>query len=68
MFKLIGGAVVCGFALYGLMTYLERTTLKAASGPDIAAPAMDANGAAQSHVGGRASSLDSAAGAHAVDG
>ena len=25
MFKLIGSVVVCGFALYGLMKYLERT-------------------------------------------
>lgn len=25
MFKLIGGAVVGGFALYGLMNYLDRT-------------------------------------------
>lgn len=25
MFKLIGGAVVFGFALYGLVTYLDRT-------------------------------------------
>ena len=24
MFKLIGGVVVCGFALYGLVTYLSR--------------------------------------------
>ncbi|WP_231734322.1 hypothetical protein [Noviluteimonas gilva] len=28
MFKLIGGAVVCGFALYGLAIYLDRTNVK----------------------------------------
>lgn len=33
MFKLIGGAVVCGFALYGLVTYLSRTKRAAAIKP-----------------------------------
>ncbi|WP_374499714.1 hypothetical protein [Pseudoxanthomonas sp.] len=28
MFKLIGGAIVCGFALYGLAIYLDRTNVK----------------------------------------
>ena len=28
MFKLIGGAVVCGFALYGLVKYLSRPQLE----------------------------------------
>lgn len=28
MFKPIGGAVVCGFALYGLAIYLDRTNVK----------------------------------------
>ena len=31
MFKLIGVAVVSGFAVYGLVTYLGRTTSKDAS-------------------------------------
>lgn len=28
MFKLIGGAVVCGFALYGLAKYLSLAKMK----------------------------------------
>ena len=28
MFKVIGGVVICGFALYGLMKYLERPLVK----------------------------------------
>lgn len=28
MFKLIGGAVVCGFSLYGLVKYLERPPVR----------------------------------------
>jgi len=33
MFKLIGGAVVFGFALYGLVTYLDRTKSQAVLKP-----------------------------------
>ncbi|CAN4280796.1 hypothetical protein LJR125_003704 [Pseudoxanthomonas sp. LjRoot125] len=33
MFKLIGGVVVCGFALYGLVTYLSRPKREAAIKP-----------------------------------
>ena len=28
MFKFIGGVVMCGFALYGLVKYLERPMVK----------------------------------------
>jgi hypothetical protein len=28
MFKVIGGVVICGFALYGLVKYLERPLVK----------------------------------------
>ena len=28
MFKFIGGVVMCGFALYGLVKYLERPVMK----------------------------------------
>ena len=28
MFKLIGGVVICGLALYGLVKYLERPLVK----------------------------------------
>ena len=28
MFKLIGGVVICGLALYGLVTYLDRPLVK----------------------------------------
>ena len=34
MFKFIGGAVVCGLALYGLMKYLERPVLKVLINPE----------------------------------
>jgi hypothetical protein len=33
MFKLIGGVVVCGFALYGLVTYLSGPKREAAVKP-----------------------------------
>lgn len=33
MFKLIGGVVVCGFALYGLVTYLSRSKREPAIKP-----------------------------------
>ena len=35
MFKFIGGAVVCGLALYGLMKYLERPVLKVVINPEV---------------------------------
>jgi hypothetical protein len=35
MFKFIGGAVVCGLALYGLMKYLERPALKLVINPEV---------------------------------
>lgn len=33
MFKLIGGVVMCGFALYGLVTYLSQAKREAAIRP-----------------------------------
>ena len=35
MFKIIGGVVVCAFALYGLVKYLERTAVKVESNPEV---------------------------------
>jgi hypothetical protein len=34
MFKLIGGVVVCGFALYGLSKYLKRPVVNLVIQPD----------------------------------
>ena len=34
MFKFIGGVVMCGFALYGLVKYLERPVMKVVSQSD----------------------------------
>lgn len=33
MFKMVGGVVVCGFALYGLVKYLERSVVKEVISP-----------------------------------
>lgn len=35
MFKFIGGVVMCGFALYGLVKYLERPMLKVVINPEV---------------------------------
>ena len=34
MFKVIGGVVVCGLALYGLVKYLERPVVKVVIQPE----------------------------------
>lgn len=51
MFKLIGGAVVCGFALYGLVTYLDRTKSQAVIKPGDARQAAGTDDAEAAHVG-----------------
>ena len=52
MFKLIGGFVVCGFALYGLVTFVELHKAKVAAkkdgpseGPGATAPITDPSAA-----------------------
>ena len=66
MFKLIGGAVVCGFALYGLMVYLERTKSKAVVSPADAAPAAATEDPGAENVDALVSSPGSANDAGAV--
>lgn len=60
MFKLIGGAVVCGFALYGLVTYLERTKSKAVVSPADAAQVGATERPGAENVGKRVSPTASA--------
>lgn len=50
MFKLIGGVVVCGFALYGLVTYLERTKSEAVIKPGDARQEAGTDDAAAAHL------------------
>lgn len=46
MFKLIGGAVVCGFSLYGLVKYLERPPVRVVIKPADAQSAGNAGAGA----------------------
>jgi hypothetical protein len=41
MFKLIGGIVVCGLALYGLVKFLERPLVKVVVSPQFRRPTGD---------------------------
>ena len=66
MFKLIGGAVVCGFALYGLVTYLERIKSKAVVSPADAAQVGATEGPGAENTGERVSSPGSADGTRVV--
>ncbi|BDU18092.1 hypothetical protein [Lysobacter auxotrophicus] len=66
MLKLIGGAVVCGFALYGLVIYLDRTKSKAVVAPADAAQVVGTEGSGAEIVGERVSSPGSSDGARAV--
>jgi hypothetical protein len=66
MFKLIGGAVVFGFALYGLVTYLDRTKSQAVIKPGDAGQAAGSDDAGSANVSERVPSLDSVGAAHAV--
>ena len=66
MFKLIGGVVVCGFALYGLSKYLKRPVMNlvihpgsfsgAAKAGDGAAASEDSG--ASGNAAGNASEVD----------
>jgi hypothetical protein len=66
MFKLIGGAVVFGFAVYGLVTYLDRTKSREAIKPGDAEQVAGSDDAGAAQVSERMPSLDSAASAHAI--
>ena len=64
MFKLIGGVVVCGFALYGLVTYLSRQKREAGIKPgDSRQPTVGAGAADASEQTsmGHADAADAAA-------
>ncbi len=57
MFKLISGAVVCGFALYGLVTYVERKKSKAVANLADTAQVADTEGPGAATAGEWVSSL-----------
>lgn len=55
MFKLIGGVVVCGFALYGLSKYLKRPVMNLMIHPGVLAEAGKAGNVADASEASAAS-------------
>jgi len=66
MFKLIGGVVVCGFALYGLSKYLKRPVMNLVIHPGSFTDAVEAGDAAAA-PGASAASGDAKRNAPEVD-
>ena len=67
MFKLIGGVVVCGFALYGLSKYLKRPVMNLVIHPGSFTEAGKAGNATATSEASAVASEDAARDASEVD-